>query len=137
MTVACAEAALRSDGAFAAAGEAARAAIASRGQCEEAGEQQVDLHGLSATEARVAVLSVLSSLQARFCARVHQMQVMLFRMCDCWQGFRCSFSLTEITATVANSARVEQLPCVWRASCIGLLSVVLCTARPACTGMQA
>ena len=64
LTVACAEAALRSDGAFAAAGDAARAAVALRGQ-QQAGEQQVDLHGLSATEARVAVLSVLSSIQVR------------------------------------------------------------------------
>ena len=64
LTVACAEAALRSDGAFAAAGDAARAAVAMRGQ-QRVGEQEVDLHGLSATEARVAVLSVLSSIQVR------------------------------------------------------------------------
>ncbi len=64
LTVACAEAALRSDGAFAAAGDAARAAVALRGQRQD-NEQEVDLHGLSATEARVAVLSVLSSIQVR------------------------------------------------------------------------
>ena len=62
--MACAEAALRSDGVFAAAGDAARAAVALRGQRQD-NEQEVDLHGLSATEARVAVLSVLSSIQVR------------------------------------------------------------------------
>ena len=62
--MACAEAALRSDGAFAAASDAARAAVALRGQRQD-NEREVDLHGLSATEARVAVLSVLSSIQVR------------------------------------------------------------------------
>ena len=84
--MACAEAALRSNGAFAAAGDAARAAVALRGQREEAGEQEVDLHGLSAREARVAVLSVLSSLQARF-SRCHvPPHVVSFGCQCCWQG---------------------------------------------------
>lgn len=55
LTVACAEAALRSGG----AAERARAVALAGALPGEA----IDLHGLSATEARVAVLCLLSSLQ--------------------------------------------------------------------------
>lgn len=57
MTVACAEAALRAGGA---AGRARAVALADAPPGEP-----IDLHGLSATEARVAVLCLLSSLQVR------------------------------------------------------------------------
>ncbi len=133
LTVACAEAALRSDGAFALAGEAARAAIALRGQRQD-NEQEVDLHGLSATEARVAVLSVLSSIQVRVvclflhaCADAYEAAMLqrvyfgCMTLCDqrlktswcqsyCVRGLRSNGAKTHLSSVLQESHRRGEQP---------------------------